>query len=302
MSDALFPASCVLERRNVDGVAINVRHNVTASRQQLPALLLLHGYPQTHALWHRVAPRLAERFNLVMPDLRGYGDSDKPLSDAEHAAYSKRSMAADNLALMRSFGFESFYVCGHDRGARVAHRLALDHPSAVRKLMLLDIAPTLLMYEQTNWLFAQLYYHWFFLIQPAPLPETLIGADPVYYLRATLGRVPGGLELFDPRALAEYERCIAAPGCVHGMCEDYRASASIDLAHDRADLERGIACPLHVLWGARGVIQLLWKPLSEWQARVAAGVPVTGRALDTGHFIPEEAPDALLEEMSAFFG
>jgi haloacetate dehalogenase len=298
---ALFPPSFVLERRVIDGVAINLRHNVTGSGRQLPALLLLHGFPQTHALWHRVAQPLAEHFTLVMPDLRGYGDSDKPDSDPSHDAYSKRRMAADNVALMRSLGFESFHLCAHDRGARVAHRLTLDHPSAVRKLMLLDIAPTLLMYEQTNMRFAQLYYHWFFLIQPAPFPETLIGADPGYFLRATLGHGPRGLELFDPRALAEYERCIAAPGCIHGMCEDYRASASIDLTHDRADLERGITCPLHVLWAARGVIQLLWKPLSEWQARVASGVNVTGCALDTGHFIPEEAPDALVREMIAFF-
>jgi haloacetate dehalogenase len=296
-SQALFPAAFSCERRAVNGVTLNLRHNVAGDR---PALLLLHGFPQSHAIWHRIAPELAGQFALVMPDLRGYGDSDKPSSDAEHATYSKRTMAKDCVELMRSFGFETFFVCGHDRGARVAHRLALDHPGAVRKLTLLDIAPTLTMYEQTNQLFAQLYYHWFFLIQPAPLPETLIGSDPRFYVRAKLGGAQQrGLGLFDPRALAEYERCVETPGAVHAMCEDYRASASIDLAHDRADAEQRIACPVHVLWGERGVIHRLWKPIAEWQ-RKARG-PVTGHALPSGHYIPEEVPAALLAELRAFF-
>jgi haloacetate dehalogenase len=300
MTDSLFPTSFAQESRVIDGVKIHLRHNLTESRSALPALLLLHGYPQSHVIWHRVAVQLTQHYNLVLPDLRGYGDSAKPESDTEHATYSKRSMAADNVALMRSLGFDSFYVCGHDRGARVAHRLALDHPSAVRKLMLLDIAPTLTMYEDTNRAFAQLYYHWFFLIQPAPLPETLIGADPRFYARATLGRADmRALDSFDPRALAEYERCIALPGTVHAMCEDYRASASIDLDHDRADADKRIEAPLRVLWGEHGVIHHLWKPLEAWQAK-ARGV-VTGRALPTGHYIPEQAPDALVTEMLDFF-
>jgi haloacetate dehalogenase len=298
MSAELFPDLFVLERRSVNGLELNVRHNVTDT--DAPALLLLHGYPQTHAIWHRVAPPLAASFQLVMPDLRGYGDSDKPNSDAEHSIYSKRAMAADNVALMRSFGFDSFYVCGHDRGARVSHRLALDHPRAVRRLMLLDIAPTLTMYETTNRAFAQAYYHWFFLTQPSPLPETLFGHDPRFYLRWSLGGAkPRGLSLFDPRAVAEYERAYAAIGGVHAMCEDYRASASIDLDHDRADADHKIECPLHVLWGERGVIGRLWKPIDEWQKKSRA--IVTGRALASGHYIAEESPDALLTQMREFF-
>jgi len=191
--------------------------------------LLLHGFPQTHAIWHKVAPQLAERYTLVMPDLRGYGDSDKPPSQADHAPYSKRTMALDAVELMRSFGFNRFFVCGHDRGGRVAHRLALDHPQFVARLMVLDISPTLAMYERTTMDFATLYYHWFFLTQPEPLPETLIGANPGFYLRNKLaGWGSTGTALFDPRALAEYERCFT-PAAVHAMCEDYRAAASIDL-------------------------------------------------------------------------
>ena len=298
MSDGWFDGFA-LERRRVGDVTLNVRHNLAAAAGQ-PPLLLLHGFPQTHAMWHKVAPRLAGRFALVLPDLRGYGDSDKPASGAPHAAYSKRAMAADLVALMRALGFERFAVCGHDRGGRVAHRMALDHPQAVTQLMLLDISPTLTMYERTDMAFARAYYHWFFLIQPEPLPERLIGADPGFYLRAKLGGWGShGLEIFDPRALAEYERCMREPATIHAMCEDYRAAASIDLEHDRADAQARIACPLRVLWGERGVVHRLFTPLADWQAKAA--VSVSGRATPGGHYIAEETPELLVEEMLAFF-
>jgi haloacetate dehalogenase len=295
MNAPLFDERFTVERRPVNGIEINVRHG-----GQGPPLLLVHGFPQTHAIWHRVAPGLARHYTLVMPDLRGYGDSAKPASDAAHAPYSKRSMARDLVELMRSMGHDRFFLCGHDRGGRVAHRLAVDHPDAVAKLVVLDISPTLTMYERTNMEFATLYYHWFFLIQPEPLPERLIGADPVFYLRRKLD--PWGTaspHFFDPRALAEYERCFT-PDAIHAMCEDYRAAASIDLEHDRADGERRIACPVHALWGERGVVHKLYAPVADWQAKARG--PVTGTPLPTGHYIPEEAPDLLCEHLRAFCG
>ncbi len=290
----------VQERRRVGDVSLNLRHNLAGAAGR-PPLLLLHGFPQTHVMWHRVAPLLARDFALVLPDLRGYGDSDKPASDATHAAYSKRTTAADNVALMRVLGFERFAVCGHDRGGRVAHRMALDHPRSVERLMLLDISPTLTMYERTDMEFARAYYHWFFLIQPEPLPERLIGADPVFYLRKKLGGWGShGLEVFDPRALAEYERCISDPAAIHAMCEDYRAAASIDLEHDRADaVAARIACPLRVLWGERGVVNRLFAPIADWQAKASG--PVSGRSTPGGHYIAEETPELLATEMSSFF-
>jgi haloacetate dehalogenase len=236
-----------------------------------------------------------------MPDLRGYGDSAKPEGGGDHAAYSKRTMALDVLDLMRGLGHERFFVCGHDRGGRVAHRLALDHPAAVRALMLLDISPTLTMYERTTMDFARLYYHWFFLIQPAPLPERLIGADPLFYLRTKIaGWGSGGGAFFDARAVAEYERCFVGPAAIHAMCEDYRAAATIDLAHDRADADRRIACPVRVLWGERGVVHRLFTPVEDWRAKASG--EVSGRALPAGHYIPEEAPELLADEIERFFG
>jgi haloacetate dehalogenase len=199
-----------------------------------PPLLLLHGYPQTHVMWHRIAPRLAQSFTVVCSDLRGYGDSAKPDGGARHVNYSKRAMAADQVELMRALGFARFRLAGHDRGARVAHRLCLDHPDAVEQVALLDISPTATMYARTDKAFATAYFHWFFLIQPFDFPETLIGANAVYILRRMLGGLGGGLASFDPRALAEYERCFADPATIHATCEDYRAAASIDLEHDAA--------------------------------------------------------------------
>jgi haloacetate dehalogenase len=230
-----------------------------------PPLLLLHGFPQTHACWHRVAPRLAERFTVVATDLRGYGDSARPATDARHAPYSKRAMAEDQVAVMRRLGFERFAVAGHDRGGRVAHRLARDHAERVTRLAVLDISPTKKMYESTDQRFATLYYHWFFLIQPFDLPERLIGADPDYYLLRKLGGW-GTKDLpFAPEALAEYRRCFRDPAVIHAMCEDYRAAAGIDLEHDGADQARKLACPLLVLWGANGVVHRCFRPLDDWR-------------------------------------
>ena len=281
---------------DVDGARI---HAVVGPPRQAPALLLLHGYPQTHAIWHRIAPRLASRLNVVAADLRGYGDSSKPESTADHAPYSKRAMANDQVQLMRSLGHERFSVAGHDRGARVAHRMAVDHPSAVERVAVLDIAPTLAMYEQTTQAFARAYWHWFFLILPAPVPERMIGADPAFLLRAKMGAGSSGMKPFAPEAWAEYERCFT-PAMIHASCEDYRAAAAIDLEHDSADRAQGrrVRAPLLALWGVHGVVERCFKTLDEWR-RVADHVE--GRALPAGHYLPEEVPDLVVEELERFF-
>ena len=265
-----------------------------------PPLLLLHGHPQTHAMWHLVAPALAKHFTVVMMDLRGYGDSVRPESDAEHAAYSKRAMALDAVAVMQHYGFERFGVLAHDRGARVAHRLALDCPNAVDRLMLLDIAPTLAMYENTTQAFATAYWHWFFLIQPPPLPEALIESDPVRYVRSVMGKRHAGLAAFAPDALAEYERCAQITGTAQAICEDYRASATIDLAHDRADVATGnkLTQPVKVLWGQHGAVGQCFDVLALWRERADN---VTGHSLPCGHYIAEEAPDLLIAQVLNFF-
>jgi haloacetate dehalogenase len=292
----LFPDFRSLQTEVAPGVTINAIVGGSG-----PPLLLLHGHPQTHAIWHKVAPALCERFTVVACDLRGYGDSSKPAGDKDHGNYSKRTMAADVLAVMRSLGFDRFKVLAHDRGARVAHRLAADHADAVQRMVLLDIAPTLAMYAKTTEAFARAYWHWFFLIQPAPLPERLIEADPAAYITDVMGRRSSGLAPFDPRALAEYKRCLASPGAAHGLCEDYRASASIDLEHDRADIDAGrrLQMPLMVLWGEQGVVHRCFDPLQEWQ-QVAQDV--SGQALPCGHYIPEEAPELLLAHALPFLG
>lgn len=264
-----------------------------------PPLLLLHGYPQTRAMWHRVAPMLAERFTVVAADLRGYGDSGKPESDPDHAAYAKRAMARDQVEAMASLGFSRFLLAGHDRGGRVAHRLALDHPDAVERLAVLDIAPTREMYRGTTEAFARAYFHWFFLIRPAPFPERLIGADPVFYLRSHMGSRHGGLGVFAPEALAEYERCFADPATIHATCEDYRAGASIDIAHDDADGDRKVACPLLVLWGEKGVIETCFDPLDLWRRR--ASDVRGGHSLPCGHYLAEERPEETAAALATFF-
>lgn len=265
-----------------------------------PPLLLLHGHPQTHAMWHLVAPQLARNFTVVWMDLRGYGDSGRPADDATHATYSKREMALDALAVMQHLGHDRFQLLAHDRGARVAHRLAADHPAAVERMLLLDIAPTLAMYEHTSRAFATAYWHWFFLIQPPPLPEALIESDPVRYLRSVMGKRHAGLDAFAPEALAEYERCAKIPGTAQAVCGDYRASAGIDLEHDRADIAAGrkLEQPLRVLWGEHGVVGKSFDVLALWRERAQ---DVSGGSLPCGHYIAEEAPALLLEEAMNFF-
>jgi haloacetate dehalogenase len=262
-----------------------------------PPLLLLHGYPQTHTIWHKIAPKLAERFHVVAADLRGYGDSSKPHGLPDHSNYSKRAMALDQVEVMRALGHEQFRVVGHDRGARVAHRMTLDHPRAVQKLAVLDIIPTRTMYQRVSREFAKAYYHWFFLLRPEPVPETLIGGNPAFYLKSHLGTRHAGLEPFTREALAEYIRCFSDPAAIHASCEDYRAAESIDLEHDEADIGRKIECPLLVLWGKHGTIERCFTPLADWRERAA---DVRGRALDCGHYLPEEAPEELLAELVNF--
>jgi haloacetate dehalogenase len=263
-------------------------------------LLLLHGHPQSHAMWHRVAPDLAKRHTVVMMDLRGYGDSGRPEADEGHATYSKREMARDAMAVMHSRGFEQFQVLAHDRGARVAHRLAADNPFAVQRMMLLDIAPTLGMYANTSQAFATAYWHWFFLIQPPPLPEALIESDPVRYLRSVMGKRHAGLSAFAPEALAEYERCIQIAGSARGICEDYRASVTMDLEHDRADIAAGkkLNMPVQIIWGEHGVVGKCFDVLGLWRERA---VDVSGRSLPCGHYIAEEAHHELLADAYKFF-
>jgi haloacetate dehalogenase len=294
MSD-LFPGF-IAQRVVTSGAEIHLEMGGSG-----PPLLLLHGYPQTHAMWHKVAPALAEDFTVVCADLRGYGDSGKPASDDTHAAYGKRAMAQDMVEVMRALDFPRFRVAGHDRGARVTHRLCLDHPACVERAALLDISPTRRMYAGTDAAFATAYYHWFFLIQPFDLPEKLIGADPLYYLRRKTGSWGSSRAFFDPRAYAEYERCFNDPATIHATCEDYRAAASIDLAHDDIDAAAGnkVACPLLILWGEKGVVQRCFDPLDDWRA---VAQDVRGRALPGGHYLAEELPHDTLRELRAFLG
>ena len=264
-----------------------------------PPLLLLHGYPQTHSIWHKIAPRLARKYTVVATDLRGYGDSSKPAGLPDHSNYSKRAMALDQVEAMRALGYPEFSLVGHDRGARVAHRLALDHPQCVNRLALLDICPTRSMYARSDRAFAKAYFHWFFLIQPAPFPERMIGADPEYFIKYQMGRRHGGLDVFAAEAMAEYVRCFSDPAAIHASCEDYRAAESIDLEHDAADAESKIDCPVLALWGKHGVIEQQFDCLAEWRA---AAREVRGRALDCGHYLPEEQPQEVAAELESFLG
>jgi len=264
-----------------------------------PPLLLLHGFPQSHACWHRVAPLLAPHFTLVVPDLRGYGDSGKPATDAEHYPYSKRAMAQDQVELMAELGFQRFGVAGHDRGGRVAHRMALDHSDRMSKNAVLDIVPTRTIYRATSRGIATDYYHWFFLIQPFDFPERLIGADADYYCKRTLGGWGSRREVYAPEALAEYLRCFRDPAAIHAACEDYRAAATIDLVHDETDIDRRIAFPLLALWGRRGIMEKYFDVLETWRERAA---DVRGHALDCGHFLPEEVPEETAAALLSFFG
>ncbi len=261
-----------------------------------PPVLLLHGYPQSHVMWHKVAPQLARDYAVVCPDLRGYGDSSKPRGLPDHSNYSKRAMANDMVEVMRALGHQRFHVVGHDRGGRVAHRMARDHARRVRTITVLDISPTLKMYRSTNMQFAKAYYHWFFLIQQAPLPERMLQGQVPFYVLKRLGRGKSGLKYFSRAALAEYERAFRDPRTIHSTCEDYRAAATIDLVHDQQDRAK-IRMPLLALWGKQGVIEALFDCLADWR-EVAADV--RGRALACGHFIAEEKPRELLRELRPF--
>lgn len=261
-----------------------------------PPLLLLHGYPQTHAMWHKVTPALARDFTVVAPDLRGYGDSGRPTSDPAHYVYSKRATANDMVAVMERLGFTSFRLAGHDRGGRVAHRLTLDHPARVERVAVLDIIPTRSVFQRVDKALATSTYHWFFLIQPE-LPEALIGASPDFYLDWTLKKWSRDFSAFAPEALAEYRRCFRDPAVIHATCEDYRAGASIDLEHDEADIAKKIECPLLAIWGQGPATR--WKNIVDvWRVRAKN---VSGFPIECGHFLAEEKPKETLEALQAFF-
>lgn len=269
----------------------------TLTKGDGPPVLLLHGYPQTHAMWHAVAPILADRFSVVLCDLRGYGASSKVEGSASHIEYSKRTMAADVVAVMRALGHQTFSVIGHDRGARVTHRLCLDYPEAVTKAAVLDIVPTHTIFATLGKDVALDYYHWLFLAQPHPLPERLIGNDPDFYLDWTLGAWGTGLDTYAPEALAAYRAAFHAPGTIHAMCEDYRAAATIDLEHDEADLSARIQCPLLVMWGTKGLMEKNYDVVATWQAKAETVVPAPVAA---GHFLVEECPDKVADTLVRF--
>ncbi len=253
-----------------------------------PPLLLLHGFPQNLAMWARVAPPLAGRFTVVCADLRGYGDSSKPRCLPDNSNYAFRAMAADQVAAMARLGFERFHVVGHDRGGRTAHRMALDHPDVVRSLAVLDIAPTYAMFMDTNRSLAGAYWHWYFLSQPEPFPERLIGNDPDFFYETCLvGWGATRLDDFDAEMLADYRRCWRDPATIHGSCSDYRAAATVDLEHDRADLGRRVACPTLALWGAQGVVQRHFDMAAEWGKRCAE---LRCATLPGGHFFVDRFP------------
>jgi haloacetate dehalogenase len=266
-----------------------------------PPMLLLHGFPQTRACWRKIAVGLAERFTVVVTDLRGYGASSKPPGGGDHAAYSKRAMAADQVILMRALGFDRFRLVGHDRGGRVAHRLALDHPQAVKRLAVLDICPTATMFAATDKDFATAYYHWFFLIQPPDFPERMIANNTHYYVRQTIASWCRTEGAFDEAILRHYVEAFFDPAAVHAACEDYRAAATIDLVHDAESDAAGfkLTAPLLALWGSRGTIGRMFDVPAAWREKSEGFVE--GRALDCGHFLPEEAPEETLKALLDFF-
>jgi haloacetate dehalogenase len=272
------------------GTTINLVH---AGEGQ--PVLLLHGFPQTHVTWHKVAPKLGQDFHVVVPDLRGYGDSGKPPVGENHEGYSKRAMAQDQIEVMAQLGHERFAVAGHDRGGRVGHRMALDYPDRVTKLAVLDIVPTHKLYNTVTRGFATAYWHWFFLIQPFPLPETFLNSNSEFLLNRIFGQAAPGV--FTKEAVEAYLRAFRDPATVHASCEDYRAAASIDLSHDDSDIDRKIGCPVLALWGANAPMHRLYDVLETWRERAET---VTGKALPSGHFLPEEVPDETYVELKDF--
>jgi len=289
--DGFFPGFKKLTAKT-SGATINF---VTAGNG--PPLLLLHGYPQTHIEWRQIAPRLSQKFTVVAADLRGYGDSSVPPDGENHLGYSKRAMAQDQIELMASLGFQKFAVVGHDRGGRVAHRMALDHADRVTKLAILDIIPTYKFFHSVTNELATVNFHWWFLIQKEPLPETLLGNSAEAWLKSRFDRMPATALSSD--AFAEYLRCFRRPESIHASCEDYRAGATIDLIHDAADLDRKISCPVLVLWGERGAWPRLYDVLDTWKERAS---DVRGGQIPSGHFIAEEKPDLLMAELEKFLG
>jgi haloacetate dehalogenase len=288
------------EQIRTSGATINT---VCGGNRNRPPLLLLHGIPETHVLWRKVAPTLAPDYFVVMTDLRGYGDSSKPPGGGDHIAYSKRAMAQDQVEVMKQLGFRKFSLVGHDRGGRVAHRLALDHPEALTKLVILDIVPTYLLYQHITQEFATIFYHWFLLAQPPPFPETIVQNSAEYFLKCTLLWLGGSKitdplpEWISPAVFQEYLRTFRQPDTIHAICEDYRAAGSIDLAHDKADLDKKIQCPLFVLWSEKGPFHRIYNVLHTWQDRA---VQARGKAMPTGHFLPEQMPEELIQELTTF--
>ena len=269
------------DKINVNG--ININYKIGGKGEPL---LLLHGYPQSHILWRKIAPLFAENYTVICSDLRGYGDSDKPESDKSHLAYSKKKMGLDQNELMKKLGFNEYFLVGHDRGGRVAHKMAIDYKENIKKISVLDIVPTSHVFKNTNALLARRYYHWFFLIQSFPHPETMIGNDPEYYIRSKLKMWGANDEYLTEDVLQEYLRCFT-PETIHASCEDYRAGASIDLKHHEEDLHKKISCPLQVLWGAKATVEELYDPVKVWKEWA---INVEGKSIDCGHFLPEESP------------
>ncbi len=262
-----------------------------------PPLLLIHGYPQSHVMWHKIVPRLAQDFTVVAPDLRGYGDSGKPAGDPDHANYSKRVMAQDQVDVMSAQGFEEFLLVGHDRGARVSHRLTKDHPQRVQKLATLDIIPTRRMFQIVDQAMATNTYHWFFLIQPYDFPERVIGAGAEYFVRQSFERIKDYPQVFPTEALDEYVRCFCDPATIHATCEDYRAGASIDLVHDEADFDAKITCPMMALWSETGYVGRTQDVLEAWRDYAT---DLRGQSFNCGHFLAEEKPDETYAAIRSF--
>jgi haloacetate dehalogenase len=273
---------------------VNINYKIGGKGEPL---LLLHGYPQSHVLWRKIAPLFAENYTVICSDLRGYGDSDKPQSDKKHLTYSKKTMGLDQNELMKKLGFKEYFLVGHDRGGRVAHRMAIDFKENIKKISVLDIVPTSHVFKNTNAILAKRYYHWFFLIQSYPHPETMIGNDPEYFIRSKLQMWGANNEYLTEEIIQEYLRCFTTE-TIQASCEDYRAGASIDLVHHEEDFDKKISCPLQVLWGSKATIEELYDPIKVWKEWA---LNVEGQSIDCGHFLPEESPVETYNAIINFF-